>query len=127
MRYYETLYIVHPDYEEQRLNGVQREVDQRVAKNGGSIIDSYVWGKRRLAYPVSKHRYGTYMLLNYETDKPFVSELNQWLELHEAILAHITIHLDEKPEPKERKPMETAPATRKEGERPRGQETSQDK
>jgi len=100
LRYYETLYIVNPDYEGERLKKVQQDVDAWVTKRGASIINSYVWGKRKLAYPVDKHKYGTYILLQYGTETPAISELNNWMELNEAILAYLTIHLKEKPEPK---------------------------
>ncbi|MFQ6673452.1 MAG: 30S ribosomal protein S6 [Fidelibacterota bacterium] len=103
MRYYETLYIVNANYEEERQKTVQQEVDQWVSKKGGKIINSYVWGKRKLAYPVDKQKYGTYMLLNFgtesreSTEKPFISEFNSWMELHTAILAYLTVHLDGEP------------------------------
>lgn len=97
MRYYETLYIVHPDYEDERLSKVQNEVDARVKREGGSIINSYVWGKRHLAYPVNKRHYGTYMMLHYEAKEPMVFKLNSWMELKSELLAYITLKLDEKP------------------------------
>jgi len=108
LRYYETLYIIHPDFEEDRLHGVKENVDQWVSKNGGTIINSYVWGKRKLAYPVNKQQYGTYMLLNYEAENPFVLDLGNWMELHEAILSYLTIKLDEKPEVREDLKIEKA-------------------
>ncbi len=97
MRYYETLYIIHPDYEDERLSKVQNEVDARVKREGGSIINSYVWGKRHLAYPVNKRHYGTYMMLHYEAKEPMVFKLNSWMELKSELLAYITLKLDEKP------------------------------
>lgn len=108
MRYYETLYIVHPDYEEDRLMNVKQDVDQWVSKQGGQIANSYVWGKRKLAYSVDKHHYGTYMLLNYGTEKPLTLDLNNWMELHEAILAYLTIQLDEEPVAREEPKAGTA-------------------
>ncbi len=97
MRYYETLYIVHPDYEDARLEELQKSVDERVKKHGAEIVNSYVWGKRRLAYEVEKYRYGTYMILQYSVRESFVDELNSWMELQEQILAYLTTRLDDAP------------------------------
>jgi small subunit ribosomal protein S6 len=97
MRYYETLYIVHPDYEDARLDELQKTVDERVEKHGAEIVNSYVWGKRRLAYEVEKYRYGTYMILQYSVRESFVDELNSWMELQEQILAYLTTRLDDAP------------------------------
>jgi len=97
MRYYETLYVVHPDYEDARLEELQKMVDERIKKHGAEIVNSYVWGKRRLAYEVEKYRYGTYMILQYSVREPFVDELNNWMELQEQILAYLTTRLDDAP------------------------------
>ncbi|MFQ6615822.1 MAG: 30S ribosomal protein S6 [Fidelibacterota bacterium] len=106
MRYYETLYIVNPDYEDERLGKIQSDVDDWVSQNGGKIINSYVWGRRKLAYPVDSQQYGTYVLLHFGVEPPdpahdpFILELNKWLELNSAILAYMTVHLDEEPRSK---------------------------
>lgn len=103
MRYYETLYVVNPRYEDDRLKKVQKEVDEWVSANGGKIINSYVWGRRKLAYPVQGQQYGTYVLLHFGVEPrdnpqgPFVEEFNKWLELHSAVLAYLTVHLEEEP------------------------------
>tara|TARA_Y100000590_G_scaffold469226_1_gene655648 strand:- start:3917 stop:4306 length:390 start_codon:yes stop_codon:yes gene_type:complete len=97
VRYYETLYVVHPDYEDSRLEELQKTVDHRVKKCGAEIVNSYVWGKRRLAYEVEKYRYGTYMILQYSVPEPFVDELNDWMELQETILAYLTTRLYDAP------------------------------
>lgn len=97
MRYYETLYIVHPDYEEDRLEKVRVEIDQRVERLGVKIINSYVWGKRKLAYLVDKQKYGTYMMLQYSIESLKLASFNSWMELNESILAYMTIRLEEEP------------------------------
>ncbi len=103
MRYYETLYVVHPDYEDARLEELKQMVDDRIKKHGAEIVNSYVWGKRRLAYEVEKYRYGTYMILQYSVPEPFVDELNNWMELQEQILAYLTTRLDDAPVIREEK------------------------
>ncbi|MDP6569317.1 MAG: 30S ribosomal protein S6 [Candidatus Marinimicrobia bacterium] len=101
MKYYETLYIVKSEFEDDRLDKIQEEVDEYAKKKGGKIVNSYVWGKRRLAYEVDKERYGTFLLLQYGTENTFIDELNDWFELHKSVLAYMTIRLDEMPEVKE--------------------------
>ena len=97
MRYYETLYIIHPDYEDSRLEELRQLVDEKVKEHGADIVNSYLWGKRKLAYDVDRYRYGTYMILQYASQTPFVNELNNWMELQTQILAYMTTKLDEAP------------------------------
>lgn len=104
MRYYETLYIVHPDYEEEKLERVRQEVDQRIQRLDVTIFNSYIWGKRRLAYPIDKQRYGTYIMLQYSAELLKLESFNSWMELHESILAYMTIRLEEEPTLREGQP-----------------------
>ena len=97
MRYYETLYIAHPDYEDARLDELKNNVDELFRNLSAEIVYSYTWGKRRLAYEVNKSRYGTYMMLQYSVQEPFIGELNSWMELQEPILAYLTTRLDDAP------------------------------
>jgi len=99
MRYYETLYIVNPNYEQERFDSVLKTVGEYIEKEKVSIINHYTWGKKRLAYPIQKHKYGTFILLQFESEKvDFLSEYEQFLRLNKAVLRHQTVRLDEKPE-----------------------------
>jgi small subunit ribosomal protein S6 len=99
MRYYETLYIVNPNYEQERLSDVIDAVAGEVKKGGVKIIDQTVWGKKRLAYKIQNHKYGTYILLHLETENPgFLNDFNMFMKLKKAVIRAQTIRLDEKPE-----------------------------
>ncbi len=99
MRYYETLYIVNPNYEQERLTDVIEAVAKEVKKSSVNIIDQVVWGKKRLAYRIQNHKYGTYILLKLETENPnFLIDFNMFMKLNKAIIRIQTIRLDEKPE-----------------------------
>jgi len=98
MRYYEALYIVNPNYEQDRLDAVIKEVDAEVAKFA-KVINHYVWGKKRLAYPIEKHKYGTYVLLHIELGDPApLVDFDRFMRLHKAVLRVQTIRLEKQPE-----------------------------
>lgn len=98
MRYYEALYIVNPNYEQDRLEAVIKEVDAEVAQFA-KVINHYVWGKKRLAYPIEKHKYGTYVLLHLELEDPApLLEFDRFMRLHKAVLRVQTIRLEKQPE-----------------------------
>ncbi len=98
MRYYETLYIVNPNYEQERLTDVIETVAEEVKKSSVKIIDQIVWGKKRLAYRIQNHKYGTFILLKLETENPnFLIDFNMFMKLNKAIIRAQTIRLDEKP------------------------------
>jgi ribosomal protein S6 len=55
MRYYETLYIVNPNFEENRLQDIIGDITKEIGRFNFSVINHRVWGKKRLAFSVSKH------------------------------------------------------------------------
>lgn len=106
MRYYETIYIVHPDFEDSRLDEIMSTVNKQIEKNCDEIVNSYVWGKRRLAYDINKISYGTYVIVHYSAKNSFMKELNSWMKIQENILANMTIRLEEPPTQKEEKKVD---------------------
>lgn len=99
MRYYETLYIVNPNFEGERLDAVIKEVGDQIAGfEGVTVINHRVWGKKRLAYTIQNHKYGTYVLLQFEAETgSFLKDFEMFLKLDKNIIRSQTIRLDEKP------------------------------
>jgi len=101
VRYYENLFIIDPNYENERFSHLVDSVKSEAKTLGINIINIDQWGKKRLAYQIEKHKYGSYVLLQYETENgSAIQELEKWMEITNGILAYQTIVLDAKPEVK---------------------------
>lgn len=99
MRYYESLYIVNPNYEQERLNDVMKSVADKLSEYGFSIINHRIWGKKRLAYPIEKHKYGSFILLHFETESTEnLERFERFMILQKTILRNQTVSLAIKPE-----------------------------
>ena len=99
MRYYETLYIANPNYEQVRLVQLMENVANELKGNKASIINHYIWSKKRLAYLIQKYKYGTFIILHFEAEKfDFLKDFDTYLKLDKSILRHQTILLEKKPD-----------------------------
>jgi small subunit ribosomal protein S6 len=99
MRYYESLYIVNPNYEQERLDEVIKSVADKSIEYGFSIINHRVWGKKRLAYSIEKHKYGSFILLHFETElTENLERFERFMILQKPILRNQTVGLTIKPE-----------------------------
>ena len=99
MRYYESLYIVNPNYEQERLDDVLKSVADKATEYGFSIINHRLWGKKRLAYSIEKHKYGSFVLLHFETDSAEdLKGFERFMILQKTILRNQTVSLTVKPE-----------------------------
>ena len=99
MKYYESLYIINPNYEQDRLEGIMKTVADKISEYGFSIINHRVWSKKRLAYSIQKHKYGTFVLLHFETES--VEKLNRFerfMVLQNPIIRNQTVGLKKCPE-----------------------------
>ncbi|HBN45544.1 MAG TPA: 30S ribosomal protein S6 [Candidatus Marinimicrobia bacterium] len=98
MRYYETLYILNPNFEQAQVDNIIKEIDEHVSKLS-SVINHRVWGKKRLAYPIDQHKYGIYIILQFETQT--TSSLNgfdDFMKLNNSVLRYQTVRLDVRPQ-----------------------------
>ena len=99
MRYYETLYIVNPNLENEALDITMGEIGTALGKTKSKLINHRVWGKKRLAYQIENQKYGSFILLQFEGgEQDQMNEFNTWMKLNNSVLRHMTVALDEKPE-----------------------------
>ncbi len=83
---YEIVAVLRPDLDEEALGAALARVSQRITEHGGTVTSLERWGKRKLAYPVKKHRDGYYALLVFTLDATHMSPLRQVLGLNEELL-----------------------------------------
>ena len=98
MRYYETLYILNPNFEQEKNDDIVKEVGEQINKSS-QVINHRLWGKKRLAYSIEQHKYGTYMLLQFETEEvKGLADFDNFMKLNKSILRFQTVRLSVKPE-----------------------------
>tara|TARA_B100002052_G_scaffold42746_1_gene35076 strand:- start:885 stop:1301 length:417 start_codon:yes stop_codon:yes gene_type:complete len=99
MNYYEILYIVNPNFEKKKIDDAMKEIESRLNKTKSKIINHVIWGKKKLAYPIQEHKYGTYIMAHYDGgDKNALDEFNSWLKLSDLVIRHMIVRLDNKPD-----------------------------
>jgi small subunit ribosomal protein S6 len=86
MRSYELVFIVHPDLDDSAFNEVVDRVKGWITDSGGEVVDTDLWGKRRLAYPIQKQVEGHYVLMTTQLDPNFCTELEHNLGLQEPVM-----------------------------------------
>ena len=96
MKTYEALYIIRPEMADDEVQTVAKVVETLVTDNGGAIVRSEIWGKRRLAYQVQKCTEGNYVLLRFTALPAFVGRLENHFRLTDAIIRYMVVYFDEK-------------------------------
>jgi small subunit ribosomal protein S6 len=88
---YETIYVLRPDIDADTADKVQARVSEVVVREQGQLLKVEAWGRRKLAYPVSKHKKGVYVFVRYVGKGGLVNELERNLKLQDSVLKYQTV------------------------------------
>ena len=89
--YYETMYILRPDIAEDEVTNHIEKYNKLLEEFGGTILDSRMRGKRRLAYQIAKHREGIYVQLSHQGDGQHVFKIEKAMRLSEDVIRYMTV------------------------------------
>jgi len=89
MRKYELICVIQPDLDETAFNGVLEKVKGWISESGGTIDSVEIWGRRKLAYLIKKHREGQYVMLNMTMNPSATFDLERNLRYQEPIIRHM--------------------------------------
>ena len=89
--YYETMYILRPDIPEEEVESHLTKYSELLTKTGAEVLDSQMRGKRRLAYPIAKHKEGIYVQLSHKGDGQHVAVMEKAMRLSEDVIRYLTV------------------------------------
>ena len=90
MRHYEVVFLVHPDQSEQ-VPGMMERYRSLIERSEGVVHRMEDWGRRQLAYPISKIHKAHYVLMNVEVDAPTLEELTSAFRFNDAVLRNLIV------------------------------------
>ena len=68
MRQYELMIILDPDLEERTIQPSLDKFLSVITKDGGTLDNVDLWGKRRLAYEIKKKSEGIYAVVTFNAE-----------------------------------------------------------
>lgn len=90
MRHYEIVFMVHPDQSDQ-VPGMIERYGALIEKSNGVVHRIEDWGRRQLAYQVSKIHKAHYVLMNIEVERETLEELESAFRFNDAVLRNLVI------------------------------------
>src|SRR4051812_40022 len=88
--------IIRPDAPDEKAAAVIDRTTRYVVASGGQIVKVAPWGRRRLAYPIDRHREGSYHIVVFESPAEAIAELERSLQITEEVLRYLVTR-SEKP------------------------------
>ncbi len=90
MREYELTYLVSDDVLEADLKKITDKVAGFITSGDGKITKEESWGRRKLAYPIEKQNFATYITVWFEIEVSKLTELDHELRVLPQVIRHLT-------------------------------------
>src|SRR5262245_64900884 len=94
MRRYELMLVLRPDVADDKSQALIDRTTRGIATSGGQIVKVAPWGRRRLAYPIDRHREGSYHIIMFEAPPEAITELEHTLLITEEVLRHLVTRVE---------------------------------
>jgi small subunit ribosomal protein S6 len=93
VREYETIYVLRPDVTRESQERIATRLTDVVTRGNGKLTALENWGRRQLAYTVSKFRRGVYVYVKYLGDGALVAEIERNLRMVDDVLKYQTVQV----------------------------------
>ena len=111
MRKYETVMVLNPNLGEAQVKDEAAKVQKLLETNGAQEISNSIWGKKEIAYPMKKNKFGTFISFNYRApSEGCVDTLTNVLRISEPVLKFQTHKINERVRTFRGNPKRKAPA-----------------
>ena len=94
-RKYELVYLVSPDASDEQVADLHTQVDGIVQRLGGQLEKTDNWGRRRLAYEISRYKEATYVLESINGSGELLKEIDRRLKVSDLVIRHLIVRVDE--------------------------------
>jgi small subunit ribosomal protein S6 len=96
MNHYENIAILDPALSDAEIADATEKITSVITKNGGEIIKTENWGKRNLAYEVSKKKKGVFLFLVFKAPSSVIKKLEEYYKVFDPVFKFLVVKLGTK-------------------------------
>lgn len=93
MNQYEITVLYHPDLEVD-LTKAEERVTKIITDNGGKVVATDNWGKRKLMYPIKKQEHAIYVFYTVELPGENVKKVETVLNITDEVIRYLIVRPD---------------------------------
>ena len=86
MRTYEIMVLIDSDVDERQVPTLVEKHLEVITNGGGTVDNTDIWGRRRLAYDINKKSEAIYAVLQVTAEPATVSEMDRLMTIDERIV-----------------------------------------
>lgn len=90
-RPYETMLICPSETAQKTVDEFVEKIKKSISDTKGTFNTVQVWGRRRLTYPIKRHKEGLYVYIDFKGSNSTEKELNNLFRVSDVVLRHLTV------------------------------------
>ena len=94
MRHYETIFIASPVLTDEQADELVKQFEGIIAEQGGELLKTDKWGRKKLAYEVQKFSEGYYTLFEMNAGPDLIAELERRFRNNDAVIKYLSVRMD---------------------------------
>ena len=94
MRRYETIFIASPTLTDEQSDELVKQYEGIIAEQGGELLKTDKWGRKKLAYEVQKFSEGYYTLFEMNAGPNLIAELERRFRNNDAVIKNLSVRMD---------------------------------
>lgn len=91
---YELVYVLNPQIGEEKIEAAKQRIEDLIAEHG-EVVETDVWGQKRLAYEIEDQTEGFYVLVNFKSQADFPKELERVLKISDSVMRYLIVKVEE--------------------------------
>lgn len=94
MRQYEMTYLLSDKVNDNEITAATGKINGIITGRKGKVLGEENWGRRKLAYPIAKQDFATYITLNFELEPDQLAKIIRDLKLSKEVIRHLIVVKD---------------------------------
>ena len=94
MRRYETIFIASPVLTDEQADELVRLFEGIIAEQGGELLRTDKWGRKKLAYEIQKFSEGYYTLFEMNAGPNLIAELERRFRNNDSVIKFLSVRMD---------------------------------
>ena len=95
MSKYEVMIIIDPDVDERQVQPLIERHAKTITDGKGTVDNTDIWGRRKLAYDINKKSEGIYVVLQATAEPAVIAELDRLMTIDEQIMRTKVMRLED--------------------------------
>ena len=96
MNIYENIVVLNAALPDEEITAALSRIKDLVANEGGEVIKTDSWGRRKLAYEIKKQTKGFYVMFIFKTPASTIKKLEELYKVFDPVIKFMVIKLGPK-------------------------------